>query len=66
MSKHQFKPRRQNGEGSIYQRKRDGRWIGSVTIGYDENGVQKKKCVYGNSRAEVAKKLTELNGKVKS
>ena len=66
MSKHQLKPRRQNGEGSIYQRKRDGRWIGSVTIGYDENGVQKKKCVYGNSRAEVAKKLTDLNGKVKS
>ena len=62
----QSKTRRQAGEGSIYQRKRDGRWVGSVTIGYDENGVQKKKCVYGNSRAEVAKKLTELSGRVKS
>lgn len=61
-----FRTRRQAGEGSIYQRKRDGRWVGSVTIGYDENGTQKKKSVYSNSRAEVAKKWTELNGMVKS
>ena len=29
------KTRRANGEGSIFQRK-DGRWVGNITIGYDE------------------------------
>jgi hypothetical protein len=28
---------RQNGEGSVYQRASDGRWIGSVTLGWDDD-----------------------------
>ena len=47
--------RRGPGEGSIYQRG-DGRWAGSVHIGY-ENGRRVRKHVLGHSRAEVKEKL---------
>ncbi len=59
------KYRRANGEGTIYQRK-DGRWTGAVTIGYDENGKQIKKTVYGRNQTEVAKKLSDISGRLKS
>lgn len=36
------KTRRANGEGSIFQRK-DGRWVGNITIGYDDKGQQKRR-----------------------
>ena len=36
--------RRPNGEGSIFQR-RDGTWCGYITLGYDDNGKQRKKYV---------------------
>ncbi len=45
-------------EGSIYLRK-DGRWAGSVHIGY-ENGKRVRKHVVGHSRKEVAEKLDAL------
>ena len=59
------KTRRSNGEGSIFQRK-DGRWVGFITTGYDENGKQLKKTIYGHSKAEVAKKLMDISGRMKS
>lgn len=65
-NKVQSKSRRSNNEGSIFQRSFDGKWVGSITIGYDEKGNQKKKRVYGNSRTEVAKKLSEISGRIKS
>jgi hypothetical protein len=43
--------RRGPGEGSIYQRG-DGRWAGSVHIGY-EGGRRIRKHVLGHSRGEV-------------
>lgn len=49
------KKRGQN-EGSIYKRK-DGRWSAAVTLGY-ENGMLKRKSLYGKTRAEVQNKLT--------
>ena len=58
--------RRNNNEGSIFQRKSDGKWVGSVTIGYDNKGRQKKKVVYGKNRTEVAMKLAEISGRLKS
>ncbi len=58
------KTRRANGMGSIYQRKSDGRWVGSATIGHDENGKQIKKSVYGKTKKEVMIKLSELTGKM--
>ncbi len=45
-------PKRGNGEGSIYRRKRDGRWVASVSI------AGKRKVRYGDSRREVREWLT--------
>lgn len=50
--------RRGNNEGSIYQRE-DGRWCGSVMVGYDNDGKAKRKYYYGRTRAEVTLKLTQ-------
>lgn len=44
--------RRGQNEGSIYQRGKDGRWAGAVTL---ESG--KRKHFYGKTRAEVARKV---------
>ncbi len=57
------KTRRANNEGCISQRK-DGRWVGVVTTGYDENGKQQRKSVYGKTRLEVADKLNKLTNRV--
>ena len=57
--------RRTNNEGSIFQRS-DGRWGGALTMGYDENGKIIRKTIYGKSRAEVVKKLSEISGRMKS
>ena len=53
--------RRGNKEGSIYQRK-DGRWSGQVTFGYQDNGKPLRKTYYGDTREEVAKKVTQAVG----
>jgi len=55
--------RRGNNEGSIYQRK-DGRWCGSVTVGYKTNGTPIRKDVYGKTRNEVAKKVASMTSEV--
>lgn len=53
--------KRANGEGSIYRRKSDGRWIASVTLGRDEaTGKLVRKYVYGASKNEVLEKKTLL------
>jgi integrase len=44
--------KRGNGEGSIYQRKSDGKWVGSITL---EN--RKRKVFYGDTRKEVQEKM---------
>lgn len=51
--------RRGHNEGGIYQRKSDGRWVGSVHLGW-EDGKRKRKVVYGKDRAEVSRKVTKL------
>lgn len=45
--------RRGSGEGSVYRRQRDGRWVGAVSL-----DGRKRKTFYGRTRAEVAAKLT--------
>ena len=49
--------RRGNGEGSIYKRK-DGRWVGVINLGYDR-GKRQRKCFYGDTRRQVAQKLRD-------
>ncbi len=38
----------------------NGTWAGEVTTGYDENGKQKRKTVYGKTQAEALAKLGEV------
>ncbi len=47
--------RRANGEGSIYQRKSDGRWVASISL-----GGMKRKHILGRTHAEVAAKKAAL------
>lgn len=49
--------RRANGEGNIRKRK-DGRWEGRYTAGYDQNGKRIIKNVLGRTQAEVKSKLS--------
>jgi integrase len=50
--------RRANGEGSIYQRKSDGRWVAGVTT---PDG--RRKHYFGKTRADAAAKLAVALGK---
>jgi len=51
--------RRGNNEGSIYQRA-DGKWVASVTLGYDNEGKRIRKVFYGATRTDVAIKMTAV------
>ncbi len=59
------KTRRANNEGSIFQRK-DGRWAGYVSMGFDEEGKPIRKIIYGKNQTEIAKKLSEISGRLQS
>ena len=52
------KPRGKRGLGSIYQRRSDGRWVGSVSVTID--GYRVKKTVSHKDRPEVVRKLQAL------
>jgi integrase len=52
--------KRLNGEGSVYQRASDGRWVGAVTIGYNEIGRPLRKTVSGKSAKEARRKLRSV------
>ena len=49
--------RRANGEGNIRKRK-DGRWEGRYTAGYDQDGKRIIRTVLGRTQAEVKSKLS--------
>jgi integrase len=51
--------RRGHGEGSIYRRASDGRWVGTIDLGW-ETGKRQRKTVYGRTQAEVIEKLDRL------
>ena len=46
-------------EGGITKRK-DGRWQGTVTIGKNDDGSQRRQYIYGKTRSEVAEKINKL------
>jgi integrase len=56
--------KRAHGEGTIYGPRKDGRWHGSITIGYTPEGKQKRRSVYGRTQAEARAKLDELKREV--
>ena len=45
-------------EGSIYRQEHDGRWVAAVSVGY-RNGRRSRKKFFGDTRREVAAKLTQ-------
>jgi integrase len=53
------KGRRGHGEGSIYQRKSDGRWIGAIDLGR-AGGKRSHRFVTGKSAREVSERLKVL------
>jgi integrase len=50
--------RRGNYEGSLYKRK-DGRWVAAITMGYS-NGRRQRKTAVATSKMEAKKRLAEL------
>ena len=50
--------RRDKGDGSVWETKYG--WQAALTVGYDENGKQKRRVVSGKTKAEVRKKLDAL------
>ncbi|SBT63963.1 Site-specific recombinase XerD [Micromonospora sediminicola] len=50
------------GEGSIYQRASDGRWVGQAYV-LTTDGSRKRKFVYGATWEEAHAKLTELKSR---
>lgn len=57
------KRRRLRGEGSVYQRKSDGLWVASITIGYDKNGHAVKRKAYARTADLARHKLQDLRSK---
>ena len=52
--------RRGHGEGGVYRRQSDGKWVGSATTGRTAEGRQKRRTVYGTTKAEALGKLREI------
>lgn len=51
------KKRGQN-EGSIYQRKKDGRWVGAIDLGW-QSGKRRRKYVYGPTQQSVVERMAD-------
>jgi integrase len=55
--------RRGRGEGAVYRRKSDGKWVGVVDLGWQE-GRRQRRYVYGRTRREVVDRLGEAQRQV--
>ena len=49
--------KKSNGEGSIFFRKSINKWVSVITIGTSEDGKQKRKTFYGDTKKEVIEKV---------
>ena len=56
--------RRHHGEGSIYQRSSDGRWVGVVEAGTGPGGARKRRIVTAKTKRELLPKLKRLQAEV--
>lgn len=52
--------RRGSGEGSVYQRKVDGKWAGQLDLGFSPEGKRLRKFVYAGTQKEAIGKLRDL------
>lgn len=55
---------RGNGEGSMYHRASDNRWVGAVSVGWGPSGKRIRKVVSAKSAEECRTKLRELQRKI--
>jgi hypothetical protein len=52
--------RRGHGEGSVYRRSRDGKWVGSVELGRGTGGERIRRTVVRTSKRAVLDRLDEM------
>lgn len=57
--------RRGKGDGSIYYSKANGRWVGQMKVSPD-GARRRRKTVYGKTKAEVRRKLAEVDAQLKA
>lgn len=57
---------RDYGDGAIYQRKSDGRYVGAINLGTGPGGKRRRKVVYGDTRTEVVAALRQLRTQSRS
>ena len=50
-------------KGRIFFRESDGLWVGSVSLGYDDNGRRKQRDRLGKSRGEVQDECTSFRNR---
>lgn len=58
------KGRRGNGEGTIFEDKKNKRWIGQYVLGTSEEGKVIRKSLYGKTQKDVLNKLNEIKYKM--
>ncbi len=58
------KGRRGNGEGTIFEDKKNKRWIGQYVSGISPEGKTIRKSVYGKTKKEVLNKLNDIKYKI--
>ncbi len=51
--------RREYGAGSIYHRRSDNRWVGTLEAGWTVTGGRRRVAVTGKTEAEVRRKLRD-------
>jgi integrase len=58
-------PERKYGDGSVYQRKSDGRWVGTINAGWTNSGARRRVTVTAKTEAEVLRKLRDKKAALK-
>ena len=49
--------KRAPGEGSIYRRSSDGKWVGVLSLGFNSAGKRCRNTFYGDTQREVRVEL---------
>ena len=49
--------KRAPGEGSIYRRSSDGKWVGVLSLGFNSAGKRRRKTFYGDTQRAVRVEL---------
>lgn len=52
------------GNGSLYQRSSDGRWIGTLEAGYTKNGARRRVTVTAKTEVECKRKLRDKRSQI--